>query len=79
MATAISQARAGGERAAPDQLGQILAFDVLHRDVKIIVDVAGLVDAHHARVDGGQPFLQGGAAAFGFDAVDRIRDRARAR
>ncbi len=48
----------GGEfdfqRAAAHQLGEILAIDIFHGDEEEAFEVAVFVDAHHARIDGGE-------------------------
>ena len=78
-ATATSVANSEGQRAAAHQLREILPVDVLHGDEEEAVDVAGVVDADHARIDGGEVCLQLGAAAFGFDGGAWYRRRWRAR
>ena len=47
--------------------GKAAAFDILHRDVEIAVQIAEIVDLDHARVERAQALLDGCAAALGFE------------
>src|SRR5471030_2858620 len=64
------------ELAAPHQFGQVLPVDVLHGHEEVVVQVARVVDPHHARIHCRQVRLQHRPAAFRCDGVIRIGIRA---
>ena len=72
-------ARCGSRRPSRDQLGKVLAFDVLHRDVEIPVAIADVEDLRDApaRLAFGELVLQNGAAALGGDNIDTVLIAAR--